>query len=423
MNSSGHRANILSPNFCDIGVGYAFVSGSPYGHYWTQDFGRREGVSACPGDSVYTIFAGAGAGGSISPAGEVSVQSGGSQTFAITPDTGYSVQDVAVDDASIGIVLSYRFSDLDRNHSIQVTFEQNTSAPAADAGSDQVVEVGDTVTLDGSNSQDANDVVVSYGWTQTSGPQTTLSAENNAKPTFVATPAMVNATLTFQLTVYDSGGISDTDSVQVEILDNGIIGFPADVITFNSFTGKALGIEVQGGGGLTVLNAMDPEGDGVADRTGMPQNLIYGLIDFEIKIDQPGDEAIVIIYLPEAIPDGYRWYKYNHNDGWSDYSDHASVNAAGNQVRLTLVDGGIGDDDETQNGVISDPSGLGALPSSPTDGGGGGGGCFIASAAKGSAPRPFGALGWVSGVILILGHCLARHFVRKRRLNPPNVRA
>ncbi|MFT8872482.1 MAG: CAP domain-containing protein [Sporolactobacillus sp.] len=36
MNSPGHRANILNPNFTTIGVGY--VSGGSYGCYWTQEF-------------------------------------------------------------------------------------------------------------------------------------------------------------------------------------------------------------------------------------------------------------------------------------------------------------------------------------------------------------------------------------------------
>jgi uncharacterized protein YkwD len=44
MNSSGHRANILSTNNWEIGVGYAAVNGSDYTRYWTQDFGRRSGV-------------------------------------------------------------------------------------------------------------------------------------------------------------------------------------------------------------------------------------------------------------------------------------------------------------------------------------------------------------------------------------------
>ena len=44
MNSSGHRRNILSQNFCDIGVGHALKTR----HFWTLDFGRERGVSACP---------------------------------------------------------------------------------------------------------------------------------------------------------------------------------------------------------------------------------------------------------------------------------------------------------------------------------------------------------------------------------------
>ncbi|WP_205168031.1 SafA/ExsA family spore coat assembly protein [Bacillus pakistanensis] len=39
MNSEGHRKNIMSPTFTEIGVGYA--KGGSYGHYWTQMFIKR----------------------------------------------------------------------------------------------------------------------------------------------------------------------------------------------------------------------------------------------------------------------------------------------------------------------------------------------------------------------------------------------
>jgi uncharacterized protein YkwD len=39
MKSPGHCANLMSPGYRVIGVGYADVPGSPLGHYWTQDFG------------------------------------------------------------------------------------------------------------------------------------------------------------------------------------------------------------------------------------------------------------------------------------------------------------------------------------------------------------------------------------------------
>ena len=39
LNSDGHRANLLSPYFTEVGVGY--VQGGHYDHYWTLDLGAR----------------------------------------------------------------------------------------------------------------------------------------------------------------------------------------------------------------------------------------------------------------------------------------------------------------------------------------------------------------------------------------------
>lgn len=41
MNSSGHKANILNADLKDIGIAYAYKSGTTYGHYWTTDFGTQ----------------------------------------------------------------------------------------------------------------------------------------------------------------------------------------------------------------------------------------------------------------------------------------------------------------------------------------------------------------------------------------------
>jgi uncharacterized protein YkwD len=40
MGSEGHRANLLSPKYTEIGIGVATGAG-PYGFFWTQDFGSR----------------------------------------------------------------------------------------------------------------------------------------------------------------------------------------------------------------------------------------------------------------------------------------------------------------------------------------------------------------------------------------------
>ncbi len=41
LQSPGHRSNILSPDFCEIGIGHVVNSASKFQHYWTQDFGRQ----------------------------------------------------------------------------------------------------------------------------------------------------------------------------------------------------------------------------------------------------------------------------------------------------------------------------------------------------------------------------------------------
>lgn len=48
MNSAGHRKNIMGKNFCDIGIGVADHANTGNRLYWTQDFGRQQGVDACP---------------------------------------------------------------------------------------------------------------------------------------------------------------------------------------------------------------------------------------------------------------------------------------------------------------------------------------------------------------------------------------
>ena len=57
LNSSGHRQNLLSSTYCDLGVGYAYNAASTYDHYWTQDFGRRASVSSCPSGGNQTPIA------------------------------------------------------------------------------------------------------------------------------------------------------------------------------------------------------------------------------------------------------------------------------------------------------------------------------------------------------------------------------
>ena len=79
--------------------------------------------------SYYTIKATAGAGGSISPSGNVSVREGRDRTFTITPDKGYAISNVKIDGKSIGAVKSYTFENVRRNHAIEVIFTKTNGNP------------------------------------------------------------------------------------------------------------------------------------------------------------------------------------------------------------------------------------------------------------------------------------------------------
>ena len=109
------------------------------------------------GYSYYTIKATAGAGGSISPTGSVSVREGRDQTFTITPDKGYAVSNVKIDGKSIGAVKSYTFENVSRPHTIEVIFMKANGNPQAGVFVDVAT---------GSYYEDAVDWAVENGITQ-----------------------------------------------------------------------------------------------------------------------------------------------------------------------------------------------------------------------------------------------------------------
>ena len=83
--------------------------------------------------SSYSITASASTGGTISPSGTRNVTYNGSQSYAITPNSGYQVSQVLVDGTDVGAVRTYRFSNITDDHTIQAEFERNTFSISASA--------------------------------------------------------------------------------------------------------------------------------------------------------------------------------------------------------------------------------------------------------------------------------------------------
>ena len=86
-------------------------------------------------DSRCTIRASAGANGSITPGGNVSVRTGSDQTFLITPDEGYAISDVRIDGQSIGAVMRYTFENVRSAHTIEASFTAASTFADVPAGS------------------------------------------------------------------------------------------------------------------------------------------------------------------------------------------------------------------------------------------------------------------------------------------------
>ncbi len=133
--------------------------------------------------------------------------------------------------------------------------------------------------------------------------------------------------------------------------------------------GKSLGISFKGSStvdGIESISAETENGTNTyASAASSPDYFPFGLINFKLIMDQPGDEAEITIYFSEPAPEGGRWFKYDPIETtWTDYSTQADFSQDRYSVTLYLEDGGDGDADGIANGIIVDPSGVAVSSSS-----------------------------------------------------------
>ena len=129
----------------------------------------------------------------------------------------------APDVGSEGAALTFELTVVDHNGNqgkdvctVNVTWQNEP--PQANAGKDQTMDKGVVVTLDGSSSLDIDDGIASYLWTQIGVLAVTLSNPASSQPTFTAPNVGPDgASLAFNLTVTDTGGLQNTDSCIVNI--------------------------------------------------------------------------------------------------------------------------------------------------------------------------------------------------------------
>ncbi|MBM3242795.1 T9SS type A sorting domain-containing protein [Candidatus Poribacteria bacterium] len=235
----------------------AEVDGKIYAMGGWNDYGFLDVVEEyTPEEYIpsYTITASAGTGGSINPSGEVTVNYGGSQTFTITPDTGYYIADVLVDSASVGAVESYTFSNVTANHTISASFFAIVNVPpvveAINAPVDPVhvnTVVNASANFTDQNITDTHTAVWDWGDGSTSsGAVTETNGSGSVTGSYTYTAAGV---YTVKLTVTDGNAASGESIFQYVVVydpnagyvtGGGWINSPAGAYAPDfSLTGKA----------------------------------------------------------------------------------------------------------------------------------------------------------------------------------------
>ncbi len=138
---------------------------------------------------------------------------------------------------------------------------------------------------------------------------------------------------------------------------------------------------------IEALEVIDPAT--ISDTVNRPADLLFGLLSYRLRVNQPSATALVRIYFSAGIFASDTFFKYDTINGWYEYSQHTTFNDDGQSVTLELEDGGYGDSDGVANGVIVDPGGIASgstYPLGPVISveAGGGEGCVIATVAHGS---------------------------------------
>lgn len=113
---------------------------------------------------------------------------------------------------------------------VQVTVSSVNIVPTADAGADEgIVLPTNTATLDGTGSTDIDGTIVTYGWSQISGPASSIVSASSA--TTVVNGLVVPGSYVYQLSVTDNNGATNTDTITVTVSGE-VSTVPADIWIF-----------------------------------------------------------------------------------------------------------------------------------------------------------------------------------------------
>jgi hypothetical protein len=196
----------------------------------------------------------------------------------------------------------------------------NNQPPIAEAGDHQDVQAGALVTLDGTGSWDPDADLITYRWSQASGPSVSLSGSTTATPT--VTPD-IRGTYVFELVVSD-GDLSGSD--QVTVVVSGPSGSPpvAADDTVQTLEDTSVAIDV-------LANDSDPDGDAISIAS----------------VTQPANGTLggsaLLTYTPDTGFTGIDTFTYTITDlvdGQDTATVTVTVPSSGGGLELTILQSG-----------------------------------------------------------------------------------
>ncbi|MGD8337336.1 MAG: fibronectin type III domain-containing protein [Desulfobacterales bacterium] len=152
----------------------------------------------------------------------------------------------------------------------------------------------------------------------------------------------------------NGNGVADEEEPEYSDLDNDGLNDNDQPLmrVYKSRKGQSLiGINaVEGVSQINCFTSIDPESIPDEPRP----KLKYGLMVFNVALNQIGGTARFELYLPEKPRIEAKWYKYDPINGWYEFP----VDIVGDKYFIEITDGGFGDADGAENGIIVDPIGL-----------------------------------------------------------------
>lgn len=253
--------------------------------------------------STYTITVSAGANGTISPSGTVSVLSGATVTFTIIPTTGYHVATVLEDGVSKGAITSYTFTNVTTNHTVIASFAaSDTTPPTGSIVINNGVAFTNTTTVtltlsatdsesgvsqmqfsnDGSNWSNSEAYITSKSWPLTAGDgtKTVYAKFKDNAGNWMTVPCSSSITLDItppavMITSPAAGNTNNRIPTLTYTVSDGTVVVKVDGIVVNKVSGNNLDILSFG------THAVRVESTDVANNTG------YAEVTFTVVTASP----------------------------------------------------------------------------------------------------------------------------------------